>query len=149
MHFCGQKDRVFRCSPTDDVKYVGLIGIALEKTAMKMTLVFVPQGGGEADYSLEFDLPGVPQHGDYISVRRPETQGTADFIVRRTWWGLSHPETRVSSPGTEAPLYGKAEGLMVECEYAIGPHSSDSHKTMYEAYVVRKGIRREFDETAY
>ena len=55
---------------------------------MKATLAFVPPGGGEADYYLEFELPGVPQLGDYISIARSGQQGTEDFIVRRTWWYL-------------------------------------------------------------
>ena len=54
---------------------------------MKVSLLFVPPGGGETDYQLEFELPAPPQPGDYISVRREDTKdlGTEDFIVRRTW----------------------------------------------------------------
>jgi hypothetical protein len=37
---------------------------------LKATLAFVPPGGGEADYHLEFKLPGVTQPGDYISIAR-------------------------------------------------------------------------------
>jgi hypothetical protein len=62
---------------------------------MKMTLVFVPAGGGEADYQLDFDLPSVPQPGDYVSIRRPDAQGTVDFIVRRTWWASGLSEQRL------------------------------------------------------
>jgi hypothetical protein len=60
---------------------------------MKATLVFVPPGGGEADYSLQFDLPAVPQPGDYISVTRPGQEGYEDFIVRRARWVLSYPSS--------------------------------------------------------
>jgi hypothetical protein len=34
---------------------------------MKVRPVFVPPGGGEADYMLDLELPGVPQPGDYVS----------------------------------------------------------------------------------
>ena len=33
---------------------------------MKVVLSFVPPGGGETDFQLEFDLPALPQPGDYI-----------------------------------------------------------------------------------
>ena len=49
---------------------------------MNVTLTFVPPGGGESDYSLNFDLPGIPRPGDYIRVRRPKQTGSEDFIVR-------------------------------------------------------------------
>ncbi len=51
---------------------------------MKMSLAFVPPGGGEADYGLDFDLPGIPQPGDYISITREgeEGTGTEDFLER-------------------------------------------------------------------
>jgi hypothetical protein len=58
---------------------------------VKVRLVFVPPGGGEADYSLDFELPGIPQKGDYVSIKRPGQQGTIDFIARRSWWHLDYP----------------------------------------------------------
>ena len=42
---------------------------------MKVTLVFVPPGGGETDYQLSFDLPGIPVKGDYIMVSRGDQPG--------------------------------------------------------------------------
>jgi len=42
---------------------------------LKATLAFVPSGGGEADYHLDFELPGVPQPGDYISIARSGQSG--------------------------------------------------------------------------
>jgi hypothetical protein len=50
---------------------------------MEATLVFVPPGGGDAEYSLQFELPSVPQPESYISITRPDQLGTEDFIVRR------------------------------------------------------------------
>lgn len=120
---------------------------------MKVRLVFVLPGGGEADYSLEFELPSVPQPGDYISIMRPDEMGTADFRVRRTWWLLEHPtsaQTAGAIAGTQ-PV-GKLRhplGLTVECEFAKGPHSSDSHQQTCETYKNRKGQLVEFEDTAY
>ncbi len=94
---------------------------------MKARLVFVPPGGGEADYSLLFDLPGVPQAGDYISIQRGEEPGTEDFIVRRTWWHLNTPETR-AAVAAEDERMGEIADLVVECEFAVGHYSHDDHK---------------------
>lgn len=105
---------------------------------MKVTLLFVPPGGGENDYSLDFELPGVPQPGDYISITRPDTQGTADFIVRRVWWHLHYPSSALYKP-TGDTTHGTARDVMVECEFAIGAYSSPGHLRSCEAYKARKG----------
>ena len=94
---------------------------------MKARLVFVPPGGGEADYSLLFDLPGVPQAGDYISIQRGEETGTEDFIVRRTWWHLNTPEIRATVIGDDERM-GEVAVLVVECEFAVGHNSHADHK---------------------
>ncbi len=100
---------------------------------MKVMLVFVPPGGGEADYTLSFDLPGVPQPGDYISIRRGDEAQTEDFIVRRTLWHLETPETRTHHDSDDVQ-YGEARDIAVECEFAVGPFSSDSHKSACKRY---------------
>lgn len=100
---------------------------------MKATLVFVPPGGGESEYSLDFELPGVPQPGDYISVTRPGTEGMADFIVRRCWWQLSYPNDELYRDA-DSQTKGKVEYLLVQCEYALGPHSSEEHKRSVDSY---------------
>lgn len=107
---------------------------------MKITLIFVPPGGGEADYQLSFEMQNVPQPGDYISIHREGRDGTEDFIVKRTWWGLS-----VKSDGSGGIL----NSISVECEFAKGHYSSDSHNTSVQIYEARKGITLEFDNTAY
>lgn len=100
---------------------------------MKVRLVFVPPGGGEAEYSLSFDLPSVPQPGDYISVSRPDQEGTEDFIVRRSWWYLSYPNNDLSSEvGKEA--IGSVQDLVVECEFSLGPYPSEEHRRTAEGY---------------
>jgi hypothetical protein len=52
---------------------------------IKVQFAFVPPGGGETDYTAEFDLPAVPRPGDYVSIRdSKEAAGVCSFIVRRT-----------------------------------------------------------------
>lgn len=115
---------------------------------MKATLVFVPPGGGEANYSLDFELPGVPQPGDYISVMRPSEQGTEDFIVRRTWWSLSYsyPETVII--GDKPRPCGATKSVMVECEFALGPYSTESHKRSCGGDGHDSQLKR-FEDTAF
>lgn len=103
---------------------------------MKIRLVFVPPGGGEADYSLEMDVPAIPKAGDYISVAREGNQGrTEDFIVRRTWWAFE-----CGSEGQN----GKATNIAVECEFAKSPYSSEDHVRACERYGASS-----FEETGY
>lgn len=107
---------------------------------MEVRLLCVPPGGGEPDYSLDIDLPSLPQPGDYVSVGRPEHRGTADFIVRRTWWYLEHPE---GSNRDTVVL------ISVEAEYARGPYSSEEHLHAYRRYHAQTGEERRFEESAY
>jgi len=115
---------------------------------LKATLAFVPPGGGEADYYLEFELPGVPQPGDYISIARSGQRGTEGFIVHRTWWYLEHPD---SAPGVSAERAGTGttQRVTVECEFARSPYSSESHRRECDAYDSRGLQVKNFDEIAY
>jgi hypothetical protein len=40
---------------------------------VKAKLMFFRKDADRAEYELEFDLPAIPQTGDRIIVRRPET----------------------------------------------------------------------------
>ena len=100
---------------------------------MEVTLLFVPPGGGKPRYQLQFDLPGMPQPGDHISITRPGEYGSEDFTVRRTVWSL---ESAVDRAG---PLSGAVRSIVVECEYAMGAQSSASHKTALREYAGRGG----------
>jgi hypothetical protein len=104
-----------------------------KEVRMKVRLVFVPPGGGEADYSLDFDLPSLPQPGDYISIWRSEKQGTEDFIVRRTWWNLEFPDSKLSRSASDQ-THGVVKMIAVECEFAIGAYSSEDHKRACNRY---------------
>ena len=136
---------------------------------MKVTLVFVPPGGGETDYSLDFDLPAVPRTGDYICIRRPGGEvGQEEFIVRRSWWSLVYPVSgdssrsivklklgsipagaTVANESPNPPPVGSLSQLVVECEFALGPYPTDGHKRSCEIYKQRKGSLKEFDNSVY
>lgn len=114
---------------------------------MKVRLVFVPPGGGEADYMLDFELPGVPQPGDYISIQRPKQNGTIDFIVRRSWWYLDYPNDDLYGD-VHNLVYGMARVVVVECEFAIGPASSEEHLRACDIYK-HEGKLQKFEDTAF
>jgi hypothetical protein len=103
---------------------------------MKVNLSFVPPNGGETDYSIPFELPEIPRAGDYISITRPTQLGAETFIVKRTWWNLEF---------NDAVETGILKEIWVECEFAVSPFSSDSHKRTCENY----GGVKEFDESMY
>ena|SRR5215204_33944 len=99
---------------------------------MKVNLAFVPPEGGDVEYSLQFELPSVPQPGNYISIIRPDQQvGSEDFIVRHILWHLEHPTTEASGEEVET---GTMRGLYVQCEFARGPYSSDEHHRMCDGF---------------
>lgn len=102
---------------------------------MKVHLSFVPPGRGETDYSLIIDMPTVPQTGDYISITRPGQQGAEDFIVKRTWWNLEYNNNN---------NIGSTKDFWVECEFALGPYSSEIHRKSCHDYHARTGILLEF-----
>ncbi len=101
---------------------------------MRVTLSFVPPGGGEVDYEMGVDLPVVPREGDYIKVLHETETGTCDFIARRTWW-----------------LF-KGEGIekiVVECEFALAEGSCPSHKRACEGFK-RNGLPlKELEASCY
>jgi hypothetical protein len=113
---------------------------------MKVTLYFVPPEGGDAEYSLQFELPSVPQPGSYISITRPDQQGTEDFIVRRNLWFLEHPTTGAYETTRQT---GAVRELGVQCEFARGPYSSDEHRRTCDDY--ERGGRevQDFDASAF
>lgn len=115
---------------------------------IKASFVFVPPGGGEADYHLDFEVPAIPQSGDYISITRPGEQGSEDFIVRRSWWNLKYPDSNLYKNSADA-THGHLTDVVFECEFAKGPYSSESHKKEVAAYQARHGNVKTFDNTAY
>jgi hypothetical protein len=117
---------------------------------MKARLMFVPPDGGEIDYSLDFELPAVPRPGDYITIARKgaKSVGSEDFIVRRTWWYLEYPDED-SYHDKQSQVTGRTVDIGVECEFAHGAYSSDSHKRACDMYTSRGKSVKEFDNSAY
>lgn len=107
---------------------------------MKVALAFVPPGGGETDYYLEFEMPSVPQAGDYISVLREGADGAETFIVKRTQWSFE-----TSADGKN----GKVSSICVECEFAEAGFSSSDHKRAVERYEAETGKKNVFDVSVY
>ena len=109
---------------------------------MKVTFSFVPPGGGEQDYSLEFDLPAIPQPGDYIRIMRDDKEfghpGEDCFLVRRTWWYLQYSDNG-----------GRTREIVVEAEFAEGPYDSESHKSSIQMYANRGKEAKTLDASTY
>lgn len=129
------------------VKY--LISIGEKDSYMLATFVFVPPGGGEADYALEFEIPFVPNPGDYIQIKMGEDEGLCDFIVRRSWWHLHHPAIDKTIVNSGKEVKGTTRGLMIECEYSKSPNSSASHIRAISASQNPGHPLKEFESTAF
>ncbi|MCJ2011083.1 hypothetical protein [Methylobacterium sp. J-076] len=129
---------------------------------MKVTLIVVPPGGGEAEYTLDFELPAVPREGEYITVARddaladpkPDPQDGSIgiyecFYVRRAWWDLRYPSSAPYAKGEGQGPVGSAYMIAVEAETARGPHMTGSHRRSCETYERRGLPVRTFDNSAY
>jgi hypothetical protein len=99
----------------------------------KITVVVREVGKLKPDFKLDFDLPDVPSVGSYISIQRPEHEAEwgEDVIVRKVWWRLKHPETSASA--SNPPKFGTSRQIIVECDVATSPWSSDSWLELAEA----------------
>jgi hypothetical protein len=62
-------------------------------------------------------------------------------------WKLAYPEA--SGHSAPAGEHGQFIGIVVECEFAIGLFSSESHKRTCEGYESTTGKLHRFDDTAY
>lgn len=111
----------------------------------KVTIVVREPAKLKPDFSLDFNLPNVPSPGDYISIQRPEHEGlwTEDVIVRHVWYVLSHPEKSAITTGE--PKVGTVKDIMIECEIALSPYSSDSWRRNAEAASERGAAVEEFE----
>jgi hypothetical protein len=115
---------------------------------MIVKLIFVPPGGGEADFAMNFELSAVPQPGDYISIRRGDESKTEDFIVRRTWWTLEFPATGDDTIERPDAVGGLVEAA-VECEFAVAESSTEAHKISCKHYETKTGRLNKFDASTY
>jgi hypothetical protein len=99
----------------------------------RVVIVVREVGRLKPDYSLEFNLPEVPQPGSYISIQRPDQPEPygEDLIVQQVWWRLKHPE--IGGFGSEVPKIGGITEIIVECSPALGPYSSDHWRDLHKA----------------
>ena len=101
----------------------------------EVTLVIVPPGGGEAEYSFRMRVPALPREGDYVSVFREREGpvagvdiGTEDFIVRRIWWAFKFPDDgALFHEAGEDPVGEVSGAVSIECEMALGHYSCERH----------------------
>ena len=94
---------------------------------MKIELALAPVDEEEPHHRLVFEMPGVPQAGDCVTISRPDQSGNTEFVVRRTCWTLNTHETgSVQHVGDSA--VGTTSAVIVECEFVAGPFSSEEHK---------------------
>lgn len=94
---------------------------------MRVEFVFTPKEGEEADHGQAFEMPGMPQKGDYMTITRPGQAGAASFIVRRVHWMLDYPGPATARCGAR-PVTGTTNSVIVECEFEPGPYSFEEHK---------------------
>lgn len=94
---------------------------------MNIQFLLFQNEGEKPSHSIMFDLPGVPQSGDLVTITRPDQEGSSNFIVRRIVWGLDYPES-ISPQRVGQPTIGKTASITVECTYALGSYASEEHK---------------------
>jgi hypothetical protein len=99
---------------------------------VQLILIVRDVGKLKPDYSLNFELPEVPDVGSYISVQRPDQPDPfgEDLIVRKVWWRLDHPET--GGFAADVSKIGSVREIYVECEVALSPYSSDDWRRVAE-----------------
>lgn len=100
---------------------------------MVKVIVVVREAGRESpDYSLDFELPQVPEIGSFISITREGEREpfSEDVVVRHVWYRLKHP-TRDGL--TEDRQVGRVTEVFVECDIAEGPYASDHWRKVAEA----------------
>ena len=105
---------------------------------VRVVVVIREIGRTKPDYSLTFDLPEVPAVGSYLSIQRPDKPAPygEDVVVRHAWWRLNHPETSGFAPSGADKIGGFNE-IMLECDPAISPYSSDQWRRTLEAAQAR------------
>jgi hypothetical protein len=98
-----------------------------EYEAMRVELVLAPNEDEEPRRKLVFEMPGVPQAGDCVTISRPGQSGNTELLVSRTRWALDCPETGSIHHAGET-VVGATNSVIVECEFVAGPFASEEHK---------------------
>jgi hypothetical protein len=114
---------------------------------VKIVLSVRELGRLDPQFRLDFELPEVPAVGSYISIQRPEHEAEwgEDVVVRKVWWRLKHPEA--AAKASYPPKFGAVREILVECEIATSPWSSDRWLKLAEAARAR-GVKVEAFEVA-
>lgn len=77
-------------------------------------------------HTMTFDLPGLPQAGDRVTVTHPGQEGYTSYEVRRRVWDLDCPTE--GAPRADDPAIGQANAVIVECVFMVGPYVSEEHR---------------------
>ncbi len=94
---------------------------------MKVQLQIIPDEPEESDNYLAFEMPVVPQIGDCLTISRSRQAGSSDFCVRRIRWVLDYADEGTHHRADET-VVGTTNAVIVECEFEVGPYSSEEHK---------------------
>jgi len=94
---------------------------------MNIQFLLFEDEGELPNHSLTFDLPGVPEVGDRVTISRPAQEGCANFMVRRRQWQLDYPIEKTSHRAGEL-IIGTTSAITIECTFEVGPYSSEEHK---------------------
>ncbi|MBA4797916.1 MAG: hypothetical protein H2043_10980 [Rhizobiales bacterium] len=115
---------------------------------IKCNLSMVPPGGGEQDYLLQFNLPTLPSVGDFLRIRRENSEdpGAEIFCVRGVFWDLSYPSSSSFAAPDEA---GTVSDIWIECEFVRGPFMTKSHKEVCDMYEARGKKPKDLPDTMY
>lgn len=94
---------------------------------MKVQLQIIPDEPEESDHCLAFEMPVVPQIGDCLTISRSGQAGSSDFCVRRIRWMLDCADGGTHHRADEN-VVGTTNAVMLECEFEVGPYSSEEHQ---------------------
>lgn len=94
---------------------------------MKVQIQIIPDEPEASEHGLAFEMPVVPQVGDCLTISRPGQAGNSDFCVRRICWVLDYADEGTHHRADET-VVGTTNAVVVECEFEVGPYSSEEHK---------------------
>jgi hypothetical protein len=86
---------------------------------MRVELVLMPIQDEEPHHRLMFEMPGVPQAGDCLTISRPGQSGHTEFAVTRACWTLDYPEPGWLHHAGET-VVGTTSSVTVECAFVAG-----------------------------
>ncbi len=94
---------------------------------MLIQFQFFPDDEEAPVHNLTFDLPGVPEVGDVVTVARSAQEGYTNYVVRRRQWDLEFPDDKPAHRAGEV-IIGATAAVIVECNFVVGSYASEEHK---------------------